>query len=169
MVPCEGEFSHDDIIKCSKRAIIEQTKIFSYIGILFIVCGIMFIIFKFTKILDLSFLSFVILGCGILIVALPYIVLLFTPKILKRQNSSIIDGFKYKYEFNEENFYVLLESDNLKSENTLKYTYIYKTFIVDDVLMIYLNSNITYLLKLSDFNNDNEKDEIIKKISKVKK
>lgn len=168
MAVCEGEFNHDEIIEYSKKAIMDQTKVFSYIGYLFTVAGIMLIVFKYTKILDLSFLAFLILACGILIVAIPYILAALTPKIMNKQNLSIINGFYYKYEFEEEVFHVYLKSEDLKSENTLKYSYIYKTYILDDVVYIYLNSNTMYMLKLNDISEDDKK-YILNKITKAGK
>lgn len=167
MAICEGEFNHDEIIKYSKKAMNDQTKVFSYIGYLFVVAGIMTIIFKYTKVVDLGFLAFLILGCGILIVVLPYIMIALTPKIIHKQNLSIINGFYYRYEFSDETFNVYLKSEDLKSENTFKYTYIYKIHKIEDIVYIYLNSNTMYMLKLNNIS-DEDKQYILTKLTKGK-
>lgn len=164
----EGSFSKEEIEKYYKMVFINQTIPFTLVGCLFLFAGILFLIFKFTKVLDLSFLIYIILGCGILIIVLPLILVKFIPKIIEKQNKGIIDGFNYKYEFFNDKFKVLLNSNDLLNDSVLKYSYIYQLKQFDDVLFIYLNSNVVYMLKLNLFSSEEEKDKALSLLS-VKK
>lgn len=162
----ECEFTTEELVKSSKKAILRQTRSFSIIGAVLALLGFIFLLIKLIKKLENTYLILilVLLLCGILIMILPYIITLFMPSLLKKQNQSIYDGFNVRILFSENEIDSTVIGKNAKSNNVFTYKHLYKVNIYGDVVFMYLNSNVLYMFKLSGFKTEEEKDVVLKRI-----
>jgi len=162
----KGEISREELIKCTRTSAIRGGLSFSIIGIIIAIIGIALLITTFSNSFDASFLPYILIPCGIIIAALPFVLGLFADKFLDNQNKSISGGFKYKYQFNDDGMDITLDSGVAKLHTKLNYLLIYKVTYFDDVVFIYLNSSVVYMLKLSGFENENDRNTAMKKVDK---
>ncbi|MGM9970906.1 MAG: hypothetical protein ACI35W_00680 [Anaeroplasmataceae bacterium] len=166
----ECVISNEELVKISKKSIIYQTLSFSIIGIVFFVVGLIFLILRLASKIDSTYLILilVLMICGALIALLPFIITIFMPAILKRQNQSIYEGFKSIIIFSNDTIDATTIASNAKSNNVFEYKHLYKVKIYDDIVFMYLNSNVLYMFKLSGFINDDEKNLVMNRILKNK-
>lgn len=166
----KSEFTSEELIKASKKVIFKQTLSFSIIGAILMFLGLIFLIVKLVNKLDNTYLILIIvlLLCGGLIVALPFVVSLFMPSIMKKQNQSIYNGFRTKVIFSEDNIDCTVESDDAKNSSKISYNLVYSVKIIDDVVYMYMNSNVLYMFKLSGFRSENDKNKALGLLLKQK-
>lgn len=163
----KGEITRDDLINTYKKSILKSSILFSIVGALTFIVGICFLFSYFgDKDKNTLVYSLGLILVGALIVGLPFIIILFVPSIMAKQNKGIIDGFKYKYLFSNDRVDITLVSDETKSHTTLKYSLISKTVTLGDMVTIYLNANVVYMFKLSGFETLDDKNKAMLKIDK---
>lgn len=152
----KGEITREDIIHFSRISMIKNTICFTLIGAILFILGFSLLIAHLASSKNDNLLLFYSLGllvCGALIIGLPFVIVAILPSIMSRQNKSIINGFKYKYLFTNDTVDITLVSDVSKIHTSLNYLLIYKVKVFGDMVFIYLNSNVLYMLKLSGFEN----------------
>ena len=162
----KGEITREELIKCTRISAIRSGLSFSIIGVIIAIIGIALLITTFTDSFDASFLPYILIPCGIIIAVLPFVLGVFADKFLDKQNRSISTGFKYKYQFGEDGMDITLDSGVAKLHTKLNYLLIYKVSYFDDIVFIYLNSAVVYMLKLSGFENENDRNTAMKKVDK---
>ncbi len=165
----EESFSSDEIVRYSRKSIVRQTISFIVIGIIIFLAGFIMLILKLSKSFDGEWLIWILLVCGALIVGLPFILTLFLPKVLQKQNKALYSGFKYRYRFTDTSFTVSIESDDSKSVNKHAYRHLYKVNIIDDAMFIYINSSVLYMMKLSGFKSQEDKEMAVSLLTNRKK
>lgn len=168
----KGQISREELIKCIRTNTIKSSINFSFIGLIILVLGISLLVTTLTDGFDAKFLPYILIPCGILILALPFILGMFAPVFLDKQNNTIKDGFVYKYQFDDVYMDIVYDSGVAKLHTKLNYALISKVIYFNDVVFIYLNSTVVYMLKLSGFENKDEMNAVMKKIDrkyKVKK
>ncbi len=162
----KGEISRDDLIKVTRSNSVRGGLSFSIIGIIIFIAGVLLLITTLSNNYDASFLPYILMPCGFIIAALPYILGIFASKFVDIQNKAISYGFKYKYQFSENEMEITLDSTIAKFHQKINYLLIYKVAYFGDIVCVYLNSSVVYMFKLSNFNNDDEKNMVMKKIDK---
>ncbi len=162
----KGEITRDDLVKVTRVNSIRGGLSFSIIGFVILLAGIVLLVTTLNNNYDASFLPYVLMPCGFIIAALPYVLGLFASKFVDIQNKAISNGFKYKYQFGEYEMDITLDSGVAKFYQKINYLLVYKVAYFDDVVCIYLNSSVVYMFKLSNFNNDEERNNVMKKIDK---
>jgi len=155
----EESFSSEEIVTYSRKSIIRQTISFIVIGIIIFLAGVSMLILKLANAFDGEWLTWILLVCGALIIGLPFLLTLFLPKVLQRQNKALYQGFKYRYRFTDTTFTVSIESEDSKSVNKHPYKHLYRVNVIDDAVFIYINSSVLYMLKLSGFKSEEEKNK----------
>ncbi len=162
----KGEITRNDLIKLTKNNSIRSGLSFSVIGVIISIIGVSLLVSTLTNNFDAKFLPYVLIPCGVIITLLPLILGLFAPVFVDKQNRAIAKGFKYKYQFDESEMDITLDSGVAKLHQKLNYLLIYKVQYFDDVVCIYLNSSVVYMFKLSGFENDLDKNKVMIKIDK---
>ena len=162
----KGEISREELIKCTRLSAIRGGINFSIIGFLIAVVGFILLITTLNDKFDAKFLPYILIPAGIIIVLLPFILGLFANKFLDIQNKSISNGFKYKYQFDDDVMDITLDSGVAKLHTKLNYLLVYRVVYFGDIVFIYLNSSVVYMLKLSGFENKDEMNKVMLKIDK---
>ena len=162
----KGEISREELIKATRSNAIRGGISFSIIGVIILVIGVILLITTLTNNFDASFLPYLLIPCGLIIAILPFVLGALSGKILDIQNKSISAGFKYKYQFNDDHMDITLDSGVAKNHIKLNYLLVYKVKYFDDLVFIYLNSSVVYMLKLSCFEKEEDKNIAMKKIDK---
>lgn len=163
----DGEISHEELIKYSRKSLYRNTLSFSIVGIIIFIIGFSLFITYFASGHDDTSLIVYSVGlmiCALLMAGLPFLMALLLPKMMYKQNRSIIDGFKYHLEFGEKELNISLESPVAKTQTNINYLLVYKVRIYDDLVFVYLNSNVLYMFKLSGFSSRDEEIKAMKKI-----
>lgn len=149
----KGEITRDEIIKASRRNLLKGSISFSVIGLIVFLVGFVLLITWLKNKDDNTTLyySFAMMILGALVIGLPFIISLFLPSMLTSQNAAIMGGFKYKFLFTNNSVDITLVSDVSKTHTSLNYRLIKKVKVYGDIAFIYLNSNVVYMIKLSNF------------------
>ena len=163
----KGEITREELLNTYKKSILKSSISFSIVGIIIAIIGLCFLFSYFDDKDKLTLIySLGLILVGLLVVGLPFIIILFIPSIMAKQNKGIIDGFKYKYLFSNDRVDITLVSDETKSHTTLKYNLISKTVTHGDMVTIYLNANVVYMFKISGFNTIDDMNKAMLKIDK---
>lgn len=162
----KGEITRSDLIKLTRNNSIRSGLSFSVIGVIITIIGVSLLVSTLTDNFDAKFLPYVLIPCGVIIAILPLILGLFASMFVDRQNRAIARGFKYKYQFDENEMDITLDSGVAKLHQKLNYLLVYKVQYFDDIVCVYLNSSVVYMFKLSGFENDDDKNKVMIKIDK---
>lgn len=99
---------------------------------------------------------------GVFLVLISIFMYFGLPSIIKKSNNNFKDGVIYEYEFFENEFVIKTKLTGQNSIMTIEYSSLFRTVKLEKYLGIYISKGQCFILKLDNFENEEDKNEVLR-------